>query len=187
MFKPISLIVILVFSLSAKDIFDNSFDYFFKPRPIIIKPIDTSLNYSTKLSLKLINPQLSLKVNEPAIWEFKPIVQIPAFKINQSSIPNTKLDISLFNSVGGGITYQRSIVKDSSNYSTLSFSLIALLSSQSITTGPIDFSLAITIGGFDNKLQTGIGYDFGTYIGRSRFFWLLDYGINVTQNKKDNL
>ncbi len=66
-------------------------------------------------------------LNVKPIWEFKPAVQIPVIKVTESVRPQTKLDAAILASAGGGITLQRRIIKNESNYSSFSWSPVLIL------------------------------------------------------------
>lgn len=159
-FVPI-LTVFFLSTLSSYAQDDESmFDYFFKPRPI----------------------QKGIVESNP-IWEFKPSVQIPALKLTESNRENAQIDASFLASAGGGITLQRSIQKDGKNYSTISWSpAIFLLTGDTTEDNPLDLSYCTTIGFLNNIIQIGAGYDLGVVENRSRFFGVLSFGINLTNN-----
>lgn len=136
------------------------FDYFFKVRPI----------------------EMGLMEVEP-IWEFKPTVQIPAFKITESSRENAQLDATFLASTGGGVTLQKRIVKDDKNYAIFSWSpAIILITGDTSKDDPLDLSYCTTIGFFNNLIQLGAGWDFGEVEGRSRWFGVISAGININNN-----
>jgi len=111
----------------------------------------------------------------------RPIVNLPAFKIIESSRENAEVDVEILTSVGAGISYQiMRPVKDKDRwYTTFSFSpLTALLSGNSSGDSALDLSLALTIGFFNNMFMVGIGYDLGVVSDRSRYFGLMSVGIN---------
>ncbi len=156
--KIILIILILAGRVLAQN--DNShFKYFFKPRP------------------------LNGLVSNTKNWDFKPLVQIPAIKVIESSRSNSLVDASFLVSAGGGLTLQRSYEKDNKNYVDLSWSpVIFLLSGETAKEKPLDLSVCTTVGFFNNLLQFGAGVDLGFVENRSRFFVVLSFGINLTNN-----
>lgn len=160
--KSFLVLAILLF-LSPALKAQSPFEYFFKPRPI---PTDTQ------------------DFGESRKWEFKPTVQLPGLKLVESTRESAEIDAFILTSVGGGITYQNSGVKNGKNYAFLSFSPMVLLSGNIAEDGAVlDFSFAGSVGFFNNLLQLGIGRDFGNVPSdRSRIFGLLSIGVNLTEN-----
>lgn len=139
---------------------DNPFQYFFRVRPV----------------------EMGITEEKP-IWEFKPIVQIPAIKVTESTRENAQLDAPFLASTGGGITLQRRIVKNDKNYATFSWSpIMILLTGDTSKDDPLDLSFCTTVGFFNNLIQFGGGWDFGEVVGRSRGFLVISAGINITNN-----
>jgi hypothetical protein len=170
--KYLAIFCLVFVSLSfSADTFNSPFQYFFKPRPIVLTP-PVSTN-----KMMLVNPKGYLdSLLHNGNWEFKPISSIAALKISKGSQ-------SLFSPAFGiGVTAERSVVKDSLNYSTYSISVLAFISDSSVAKTPVNFSPAATIGFLNNHLQVGAGYDFKAPTG-SRFFGLIGYGLNITLNK----
>jgi hypothetical protein len=189
--KSIIISILMLFSLSfAGDIFNQPFDYFFKSRPI---PTMNSNNLA-KLGLSKAATSVLDSLMMPGIWEFKPTITIPAFKVTRSDsgTPN-KPNISTLTSTGFGVTYERDIVKksptDTSNYAQMSVSVMILVNDRSILKEPLNLSPAIVLGCLNNHLQAGIGYDFSTKTAQNpiannqRLYGLLTYGVNITLNK----
>ena len=88
-------ISVVLFVILFSDIsFSQTFDNFFKPR--------------------VINPLISSSAT--GIWEFKPIVQVPAFKVTKSNRENATVDATVLVSAGGGLTLQHSVQKNGENY-----------------------------------------------------------------------
>ncbi len=155
-----SIILFFTFSVQAQEN-DGLFKYFFKARPVELGFVDS---------------------NKPK-WEFKPTVQIPAIKVTESIRENAQLDATFLASAGGGLTLQNTIVKDGKNYSKFSWTpVMFLLTGDTSKDNPLDLSYCTTVGFFNNLLQFGIGYDFGTVQDRSRVFGVLSLGINITNN-----
>src|SRR5690349_5097645 len=50
---------------------------------------------------------LPAEAGEEKRWEWRPIVALPAFKITESTRPDTKVDALLLTSTGGGISIQK--------------------------------------------------------------------------------
>ncbi len=169
LFLILTLIALALININAQER-KGKFKYFFKSRPIFIDSIKTSEGI---IKLANLDP----------IWEFKPTVQVPNLKITESTRENILLDASLIGSIGGGITLQRSIIKNERNYATFSWTPIMLLITGDRTKDePLDLSYCTTVGFFNNLLQVGVGYDFGTVEDRSRFFLVTSLGINITNN-----
>jgi hypothetical protein len=112
---------------------------------------------------------------------WRPLVNIPALKLVQSTRPNAKVDVFLLTSVGGGLSYEKlkwnaATLKYSS---VVSFSPLTLLITGHVTAATaLDLSPALTVGGFNNLLMGGVGVDLGSVTGRSRVFGLLSIGVN---------
>lgn len=158
----ISIFFVLLFSSVGVSAQENTglFKYFFKPRPV-------------SLGIAEFKP----------IWEFKPTVQIPAIKVTETVRENAQLDATFLASAGGGLTLQRTIIKNGSNYASLSWSpVLILLTGDTSKDNPLDSSYCSTLGFFNNLLQIGVGYDFGAVENRSRIFGVLTLGINITNN-----
>jgi len=141
----------------AKEIFNQPLVYFLKAKPVSGTQLDT------------------------AYWWFKPTVTVPVLQLRQSNSQNSKLDVSTMASAGGGITYQRTVVQDGKNYSTISFSLIELLAANSGDGAHPDFAAGFVVGMFNNLFQIGGAYDFGNVVG-PRWLILTGFGINLTNN-----
>jgi len=162
--KKIMILLTLLFlnttvAISQEQDDGSIFKYFFKPRPV-----DNTL------------------ANQ-AHWDLKPIVQIPAIKLTESTRQDAEIDATFLASAGGGISLQHTIQKDGKNYSEYGASLIVLLSGDTSTKGAVlDISAGITIGFLNNLIQLGTGRDFGSVGNRSRWFGLLSFGINLTNN-----
>jgi hypothetical protein len=159
--KIIFILSVLTISVSANSQIIST-KYFFKPRPI----------------LKEESGSLTEK------FDIKPIAQIPAIKLTESSRENAQVDATLLVSAGGGFTIQRINTKKGKNYAPWSFSPVTiLLSGDTSKEGAVlDFSWCSTLGFFNNVLQIGVGYDFGEVQNRSRWFGCLSLGINLTNN-----
>ena len=159
--KKKSLIVFLLFVFSNIS-YSQTFENFFQPRKI--------------------NPLISSPA--PDIWEFKPIVQVPALKVTESNRENATLDATMLVSAGGGITLQHTVQKDGKNYAEYGFSFVVLLSGDTKKEGSVlDLSLAFTGGAFNNLLQLGAGLDLGEVeVDQPRWFLVGSFGINLTNN-----
>lgn len=174
--KKVMLIVFLFSTLSlAADRFDKPFDYFLKPVPKATYnvPKDTS-----KVFLKASNPNdLVVTTKYSGCWVLKPEIVIPALCLQKSTDPNSMVDISLFTGTGGGITYQRNELRDSSNYATCSIALALFLTRSNSSTNVIP---AIMCGCLNNVIMCGCGYNLGNEQNYRRFMVLLSIGINLT-------
>ena len=118
---------------------------------------------------------------DTAYWVIKPSITVPLLQLRESSDSTSKLDVSTMASAGGGITYERDVVINGQNYSTMSISIIEFLS----TNPPglnADFSAGLVMGMYNNLLQAGIGYDFGAVQNNHRWFLMLAFGINLVKN-----
>jgi hypothetical protein len=118
-------------------------------------------------------------------WELRPIVTIPALKITESTREDAKVDVFLLTSTGGGISYQHLKYDDEKKkwYVTFSWSLPTVLLSGNLSAdNPVDFSVASTVGFYNNLIMLGGGYDLGAVKGRSRWFGVLSIGINLNNN-----
>ena len=115
-------------------------------------------------------------------WEWRPTVTLPAFKIVESTREDSKIDVFVLSSVGGGISYQKLKFDDETQRwkSIFSWSPITVLLAGNLndTDSPLDLSLATTLGFVNNLFMIGAGYDLGRVEDRSRFFGLLSIGIN---------
>lgn len=128
---------------------------------------------------------LGIAESNQSIWELKPIAQIPAIKIVESTRDDAELDAFILASAGGGVTIQRTIVKDGKNYASFSWSPFTfLLSGDTSKDGSVlDLSWVSTFGVLNNIIQVGVGRDFGTVPNdRSRWFLVLSAGVNLTNN-----
>jgi hypothetical protein len=118
---------------------------------------------------------------DTAYWIFKPTVTVPVLQLRQSSDASRKLDVSTMASAGGGLTYERDVMINGKNYSTMSVSVVELLA----TNPPglnADFACALVFGMFNNVLQVGAGYDFGSVPSGHRVFFTTGFGVNLVQN-----
>jgi hypothetical protein len=162
--RKLLILVTLLFAVQqvrAVEIFNQPFVYFLKARAI---------------------PN-NAQCLDTAYWWLKPTVSVPVLQLRRSNSANTKLDVSTMASAGGGLTYQRTVVQDGKNYSTISLSIIELLAANPGATGiNPDFAAGILCGMFNNLLQGGIGYDFGNVPSGHRWFLMLSFGVNLTNN-----
>lgn len=155
---------------------------------IIILTICTCLEANAQTGIKsffkpIPKPDLSLKNNSPnKKKEWRPVINLPAFKIVESSRPDAKIDALMLTSTGGGISWQKLEFDTETNKwkSNFSFSPITILVSGNLTAAnPIDITYATTVGFFNNLIMFGAGYDLGAVTGRSRIFGLVSIGINL--------
>lgn len=156
--KQLSIIIIMSLSISVSG--QNLMKKFFSPIP--------------KLTQKDFAPATKS--------EWRPIISLPALKIIQSTRKDAQIDALLLTSTGGGISWQKLKLDNTTNKWNSVFSvspLTILLSGNLTATNPIDISYATTLGFFNNLLMIGGGYDLGTVTGRSRFFGLLSIGVNL--------
>src|SRR5271157_585578 len=98
--KVMFLVIVLSTTIFPAVIFDQPFNFFFKPRPVATNEFSTDPN-----SPRLVNPTILDSLKSNIYWEFKPIVQVPALKVNKSIRTNATLDVVAFMSTGGGVTY----------------------------------------------------------------------------------
>lgn len=115
-------------------------------------------------------------------WEWRPIVAIPAFKVTESTRPNTDADVLLLASTGGGISYQHLIYDATEQKYNCTFSvspLTLLLTGNLTANNPIDLSYMASVGIWNNLFMFGVGYDLGSITGRSRVFGAFSVGINL--------
>ncbi|MFN8366755.1 MAG: hypothetical protein U0Y96_05880 [Candidatus Kapaibacterium sp.] len=165
--KTIIAIVTLGFlSVTIVKAGDDGFTYFWRPKKLDAKTFAATTEKA---------------------WMWKPTVHIPAVKVIESSDTSRLLDAYLLASAGGGLTYQftesKKVDDVTENYALFSASLIFLLNGKVATEQNLDLALGVTVGGWNNLLELGVGYDFGTVInGRSRVFGLLSIGLNLTNN-----
>lgn len=156
---------------TAADRFDQPFAYFFSPRPAV--------TYQAAAALKMAK-ESGAELTQAAYWQFKPEISIPALKITESTRPGAMLDVTIFTSAGGGVTYERSTLRDGKNYAPIAFSLMAFLSGNSADKQPIDIAGGFTVEFFNHLIQLGTGYNFGANGGP---FGLLSAGFALGQNK----
>lgn len=120
-------------------------------------------------------------VNGAVTKEWRPIVNLPAFKLVESSRENAQVDALVLTSTGGGVAWQKlkydSATKKWKSLISVSPATI-LLSGNLSANSPIDIAYAATVGFLNNYIMVGAGYDLGTVEGRSRVFGLLSVGIN---------
>jgi hypothetical protein len=143
----------------AKEIFIQPFTYFLTPKfvPAGYNCLDT------------------------AVWSLKPEITVPILQMRSSTLPDAKLDVSTVASAGGGITYERDVIVNGKNYSTMSVSIVELLATNPPGVNP-DFAVGIVGGMFNNILQAGIGYDFGAVTNGHRVFLMVGFGITLARN-----
>ncbi|KAA3597449.1 MAG: hypothetical protein DWQ06_13680 [Calditrichaeota bacterium] len=159
--KLISVIFVFLFqSFAFSDSGSSVIDSFFSPIP---KPDSTDMK------------------TKKCKW--RPSAVLPAFKITESSRDNSKVDVSILTSVGGGISLQKLKYNDEIKKweSTFSWSPLTILLSGKVNeeNTTIDLSLATTFGFFNDWIMIGAGYDLGSVSeNRNRFFGLLSVGIN---------
>ena len=143
----------------AVEIFKRPMNYFLTPRVI---------------------PQ-GYNMPDTAYWVIKPSITVPLLQLRESSDSTSKLDVSTMASAGGGITYERDVVINGKNYSTMSISIIELLADNPPGYRP-DFAAGIVAGIYNNVIQFGAGYDFGPLTSKSRWFLMAGFGIALTRN-----
>jgi hypothetical protein len=133
------------------------------------------------------HPRTSIsQAGDSTFLDVKPIVTIPALKIVSSVRSNALYDAEFITSAGGGITIQSSTFrKDGTNYVNISLTPVGFILTGNTTqaNSVIDLSYFASIGLFNNVFQIGGGYDLGAETGKSRFFWALSFGINLSNNK----
>jgi len=137
---------------------------------------------SGKLQVRI--DTLKSRADGVRIWEWRPVVSIPAIKLTESTRPNASVDGTVLTSVGGGVSLEH--LKWNSRHgeqggweSTFAFSpLTVLVSGKSEANVQLDVSPAMTVGLWQNKFLLGAGYDLGEVKGRSRWFGLLSIGIS---------
>jgi hypothetical protein len=161
---PVAKLLILGFlalavSTQAKEIFNRPMNYFLTARVI---------------------PQ-GYNMLDTAYWVIKPSITVPLLQLRESSDSTSKLDVSTMASAGGGITYERDVVVNGKNYSTMSLSIIELLADNPPGYRP-DFAAGIVAGIYNNVIQFGVGYDFGPQTSKSRWFAMAGFGIALTRN-----
>jgi hypothetical protein len=114
-------------------------------------------------------------------WVFKPTISVPLLQLRMSNDSTSKLDLSSLGGAGGGLTFERDVVVSGKNYSTMSISLIELIADNPPGYKP-DFAAGIVFGMFNNVLQCGLGYDFGSVLNGHRWFLMAGFGIALTRN-----
>lgn len=118
---------------------------------------------------------------DTAYWVIKPSITVPLLQLRESSDSTSKLNVSTMASAGGGVTYERDVVINGKNYSTMSISVIELLADNPPGYRP-DFAAGIVAGIYNNVIQFGAGYDFGVITSKSRWFLMAGFGIALTRN-----
>ena len=180
----ISTVLTVITTVATGQELDLSFKHFLKPRPVRVM-IDTTVVANTEMAMdRLLPGGATVLVDENRlVWEFKPLVQIPAIRLTESVRENAKVDATFLASAGGGITFQRSALQDDGRWgSTFGVSAVVLIAGDTSQDVVLDFSVGLTLGFFNNLIQVGAGYDLGQVNDRSRLFGLLSAGINLTSN-----
>jgi hypothetical protein len=117
------------------------------------------------------------------IWAWKPVFTFPEFSFTESAVPGRLVDFHLFQSAGGGLTFERTVLRDGKNYATFSASGIVLLSGNTDSKTPIDCGLALTVDCLDHLVGIGAGVNLGNKVpGVSRFMALASFQLVPGQN-----
>jgi hypothetical protein len=90
-------------------------------------------------------------------WILHPVALQSWMEVTKA--PDGTFQSTALTGTGGGISYQRTVYRDSANYSTFSFSLVGIFADAIQASKYVKFSGAITIGILDNLIGGGIRYN----------------------------
>lgn len=127
-------------------------------------------------------------------WLFAPMLSIPALKLKQSTKENTEYDTSILAGVGGGISFNHTVIditdpsKINSNFSVSLFGVVSTIE-KSDEANKLATSVGFSIGLLNNNFMLGFGRDLGETTEKERNFFLIGFGANflsakVTDNTK---
>jgi hypothetical protein len=96
----------------------------------------------------------------PNVWLFRPSVEISAMQLIPSEEPEKVFDVSSFQSVGTGISYQHFISDAGIPYNNYGFNLFVLFDAIPRETTALNVSVAVTLNAL-KFLAFGGGYNIG--------------------------
>jgi hypothetical protein len=115
------------------------------------KPVDKSL----------LNLSYALSVEEnKSVWLFRPTVEVSALQLIPSKVEGKVFDVSSFQSVGMGLSYQHFISYNGQPYNNYGFNLLLLFDAIPRETTTLNLSFAGTVS-FLEFMNFGAGYNLG--------------------------
>ncbi len=96
----------------------------------------------------------------PSVWLFRPTVEISAMQLIPSAVEGKIFEVSSFQSVGMGVSYQHFIENSGSPYNNYGFNLLVLFDAIPRETTDLNLSLAGTVSALQ-YMNFGVGYNFG--------------------------
>lgn len=124
-------------------------------------------------------------------WKLAPSITIPPLMLRESPEENVGFDVVFTASIGGGIAFKYCEIDPVTGESDSQFSwspFTILISGDTKSETPdLSVAYAMTVGFFDDLIQTGFGYDFGdnritnddgAEVTISRWFFLLGLGFS---------
>ena len=95
-----------------------------------------------------------------SVWLFRPTVEITALQLIPSAAPGKMFDVSSFQSVGMGLSYQHFISVDGLPYNNYGFSFLLLFDAIPRETVALNISPTVTVSAL-KIMNFGAGYHFG--------------------------
>jgi hypothetical protein len=114
------------------------------------RPVTTDIFISNSLQAALT----------PSAWVFRPTVEITAMQLIPTKESGKIFDVSSFQSVGMGMSYQHFIEVEGAPYNDYGFNALLLFDAIPRETTAINLSLAATVSAL-KILNFGAGYNFG--------------------------
>lgn len=109
----------------------------------------------------------------PAVWLFRPTVEVSAMQLIFSDTPGKVFDVSSFQSVGMGLSYSHFIEVNGLPYNNYGFSFFALFDAIPRETISFNVSPVVAVNALE-FLNFGAGYSIGT----NKFFLLVGLSYN---------
>jgi hypothetical protein len=99
-------------------------------------------------------------LNKQSVWLFRPTVEITAMQLIPSATEGKMFDVSSFQSVGMGLSYQHFISIDGVPYNNYGFNFLLLFDAIPRETVALNISPTVTVSAL-KIMNFGVGYHFG--------------------------
>jgi hypothetical protein len=96
----------------------------------------------------------------PSVWLFRPTVGISAMQLTPSSVEGKVFDVSSFQSVGAGMSYQHFVDYNGNPYNNYGFNFLFLFDAIPRETTTLNVSVAGTMSALE-FINFGVGYNLG--------------------------
>jgi hypothetical protein len=95
-----------------------------------------------------------------SVWLFRPTVEISAMQLIPSEVEGKIFDVSSFQSVGMGVSYQHFVEYNSEPYNNYGVNLLVLFDAIPRETTSLNLSTVVSISALE-FMNFGVGYNFG--------------------------